>query len=118
MGAACIRLATKKMISAMTNDGTVVTAMNLICVNRGVPAEEEASTVVSDRGEILSPKYAPEMMAPAIHPGSYPCAVPIPTKATPMVAIVVHELPVITEINAQIMHDAKRNISGMMTFIP
>ena len=56
----------------MTNDGTVVTIINLICVKSGVPADEEASTVVSESGDILSPKYAPEMIAPAIHPGSYP----------------------------------------------
>ena len=37
-----------------------------------LPADDEASTVVSDKGETLSPKYAPEIIAPAIQPGSYP----------------------------------------------
>ena len=41
---------------AMTNDGTVVISIYLICVNRGVSAMDDASTVVSDRGDILSPK--------------------------------------------------------------
>ena len=35
-----------------------------------------------------------------------------------MVAIVVQELPVITDINAQIMQQAKRKIFGVMMFIP
>ena len=95
-----------------------VIIMNLMCVNRGVPAEDEARTVVSESGETLSPKYAPDMMAPAIHPGSYPCAVPIPTSATPIVAIVVHELPVITAMRALMIHEANRNTSGNITFIP
>ena len=77
----------------MAIEGTVVISIYLICVKRGVPEEDEASTVVSDRGEILSPKYAPEIMAPADHPGSKPCAVPMPINATPTVAIVVQELP-------------------------
>ena len=42
------------------------------------------------------------MIAPAIHPSSYPCALPIPSRAIPMVAMVVHELPVITDTIAQI----------------
>jgi hypothetical protein len=111
-------LTTRKISNEMMNDGTVVIIIYLICVKRGVSADEDARTVVSDNGDTLSPKYAPEMIAPAIQPGSYPCAVPIPTNATPTVAIVVHELPVITAISALITHVANRNISGMITFIP
>ena len=37
-----------------------------------VPADDEASTVVSESGDTLSPKYAPDIMAPAVQPGSYP----------------------------------------------
>lgn len=69
----------------------------------GVSVTEAANIVVSDNGEILSPKYAPEIMAPAIQPSSNPCALPMPIKAIPMVAIVVQELPVITDTKAQIM---------------
>ena len=79
---------------------------------------EDASTVVSDMGEILSPKYAPEIIAPAVHPTAYPCAVPIPINAMPTVATVVHELPVISDTNAQIMHAINRNSDGVITFIP
>ena len=43
-------------------------------------------------------------MAPAVHPGSNPCASPIPINAIPMVAMVVHELPVITDTMLHIKH--------------
>ena len=48
--------------------GMVVTNMYLICAKRSTPHDDDASTVVSDSGDILSPKYAPEMMAPAVQP--------------------------------------------------
>ncbi|MPN04538.1 hypothetical protein SDC9_151779 [bioreactor metagenome] len=83
-----------------------------MCVNRGVSVTEEASMVVSESGEILSPKYAPEMMAPAIHPSSNPCALPIPISAMPMVAMVVHELPVMTDTSEQMMHVEARKKLG------
>jgi len=57
-------------------------------------------------------------MAPAIHPSSNPCALPIPISAIPMVAMVVHELPVITEISTQMIQvDAKKKL-GCMICIP
>ena len=40
------------------------------------------------------------MIAPATHPVAKPCASPIPIKAIPIVAMVVHELPVITDPSA------------------
>lgn len=48
--------AVRKMINVMVKEGTVVIIMYLICVNNGVPQSEEARTVVSDNGDILSPK--------------------------------------------------------------
>ena len=47
---------TKKMISVMIKVGTVVYIMYRICVNKSVPAIAGARFVVSDRGDILSPK--------------------------------------------------------------
>ena len=37
-------------------DGIVVIIKYLICSNRGVPEEDETITVVSDKGDILSPE--------------------------------------------------------------
>ena len=74
--------------------------------------------VVSLKGDILSPKYAPEITAPAIMPVLIPNAVPIPTNAIPTVADVVQELPVATEITAQIITDAGKNMAGLSTCKP
>ena len=54
---------------------------------------------MSDRGDILSPKYAPEIIAPAINPIGKPSAFPMPNNAIPIVAIVLQELPVAKEYN-------------------
>ena len=52
------------------------------------------------------------MMAPATHPSGKPIARPMPISATPMVAIVVHELPVISDTTAQMRHEATRKNDG------
>lgn len=74
-----------------------------MCLNKGTLTAPEANTVVSDNGDILSPKYAPLIMAPAIQPSSNPWARPMPMRAMPMVAMVVHELPVMTLTMADMM---------------
>ena len=58
---------------------------------------------ISDKGEILSPKYAPETIAPAViaRESSIPVATPI--NATPTVAAVVQELPILIATMAQII---------------
>ena len=52
------------------------------------------------------------MMAPAIHPSGNPIACPMPISATPMVAMVVHDDPVISDTTAQIAHEATRKNDG------
>ena len=86
--------------------------MYLICVNKSVPAIAGARLVVSDSGDILSPKYAPEIIVPATKPSDIPKAFPIPNKAIPTVAIVDHELPEAKDTTAQMIHVATRNILG------
>ena len=46
----------KKMINVMVNVGMVVNIIYLIWVNKSVPAIAGARLVVSERGDILSPK--------------------------------------------------------------
>ena len=53
----------KKMRSDMTKLGIVVYIMYLIWVNKSVPAIAGARFVVSDKGDILSPKYAPDIIS-------------------------------------------------------
>ncbi len=45
-------------------------------------------------------------------------ACPVPISATPIVAIVVHELPVISETPAQMTHEATRKNEGCRIFSP
>ena len=74
--------------------------------------------VVSDSGVILSPKYAPQITAPAAAASERPSTVAIPTKATPSVPAVVHELPVTMPTSAQIAAVATKKMLGFSSLIP
>ena len=89
-----------------------------MCWKIGTPLMEDAMAVVSESGDILSPKYAPDIMAPAVTASEKPWTRPIPRRATPIVAIVVHELPVIRETNAQMTVALTRNSFGEIAFTP
>lgn len=52
------------------------------------------------------------MMGLATHPSEKPIAWPMPMSATPMVAMVVHDDPVISDTTAQIAHEATRKNDG------
>lgn len=58
--------------------GIEVSMRYFMWVNRSTLHDDDARTVVSDRGDTLSPKYAPEMIAPAIQPSLYPITLPMP----------------------------------------
>ena len=49
-----------------THAGMVVYIMFLICSNKSMPTMEAAMPVVSDSGDILSPKNAPDTIAPPV----------------------------------------------------
>src|SRR5690606_24272 len=91
---------------AINRLGTVVQVMCRMWAKRSLPAAAGAILVVSERGEILSPNYAPEITAPAVIAGdmSRPCATPI--KATPRAPATVHELPIASATMAQIRQAA------------
>ena len=78
----------------------------------------EAKLVVSDKGDILSPKYAPEITAPATIGAGKPKAFPIPISAIPTVAVVLHELPIIKETKAVIINVDAKKIAGLSNFKP
>ena len=58
------------------------------------------------------------MMAPAAQASEMPRAWLMPKSATPMVAIVVHELPESTETKAQMMQALTRKNCGDMICTP
>ena len=66
----------------------------------------------------MSPKYAPEIIAPATRPIFIDNRLPIPINATPTVAAVVQELPVASETTAQIIHEVSRKNCGLINSIP
>ena len=86
--------------------------------NRSTLLTDDARTVVSDSGEILSPKYAPEIIAPAVMASGKPSALPIPRSATPTVAMVVQDDPVSTDTSAQSTHAVRRNTLGLIILTP
>lgn len=61
----------------------------------------DARLVESESGDVLSPKIAPEMMAPATKAGLKPIVVPIPKSAIPIVEMMVKALPMDVPIIAQ-----------------
>ncbi|ALF17391.1 hypothetical protein RO08_02100 [Fusobacterium animalis] len=62
---------------------------------------------MSDNGDILSPKNAPETIAPAVIAGFKSKAFDIPISATPSVATVVKLLPIEIPIIAVIKKDER-----------
>ena len=92
--------------------------MYLICWNNLAPDTAGARFVVSLKGESLSPKYAPEIAAPATIPAGRPKAFPIPIKATPIVADVLQLLPVANETTAHKITHAGKKILGFIISNP
>ncbi len=82
------------MISPKIHAGNVVHSMCRIWSNRLERAATGARFVVSEKGDNLSPKYAPVIMAPAAGPFGIPKPSAIPIKAIPMVPTVPQEVPV------------------------
>ena len=92
--------------------------MCLICLNRDAPAIAGARLVVSDSGDILSPKYAPDTIAPAVIAGGNPNAAPTPISATPMEPAVDHEEPVARDTMLHSRQAVTKKILGLMILIP
>ena len=91
-----------KSASAITTAGPDVQIIAPMCsLVVTLPTIEGTRTVVSETGVILSPKYAPEITAPAAIAGSAPTSGASATKATPRVAAVVHELPMASPTSPQ-----------------
>ena len=67
---------------------------------------------MSESGDSLSPKYAPDIIAPATIPKGIFKTLPIPIKAIPTVADVVQLLPVEIDIIAHIIIHAGKKILG------
>ena len=67
----------------------------LICSKRSVFPNAAEIFVVSDSGDILSPKNAPDTIAPAVISNGIPTCLAIIINDTPIVPIEVKDVPVI-----------------------
>ena len=104
-----ISLKSKKNINVISMVGNVVIIMYLIWSNKLDSVTAAARLVVSLSGDILSPKYAPDITAPATIPVSKPKTFPIPINAIPTVAEVDQLLPVAKDVKAHItMQDGRK----------
>jgi hypothetical protein len=110
----------RKITRLIPSAGPEVQTMLRMCCPVVSPPPTSLGTriVVSDSGVILSPKYAPQMTAPAAVASDRPITVDIPTNATPSVPAVVHELPVTIPTIAQIAAVAKKKTPGLSSLIP
>ena len=88
--------------------------MLLICRCRVVPAAAGARLVVSEMGDILSPKDAPHKTMPAVSPDGIPMPAPIPIMASPMVPTVPQEVPMAMEVRLHSRSPTGRNSLGVM----
>ena len=77
-----------------------------------------ARFVVSESGDILSPKYAPDTTAPAVMTVGKPNAVPTPIRATPMDPAVDQDEPVARDTMEQRIQAVTKKILGLITLIP
>ena len=96
----------------------MVQTMALMCWKRSVPATAGARFVVSESGDILSPKYAPEMTTPAVRGAGTPRPSAIPIRAMPTVPDVPHDVPVESDTTEQMSSVAKRKIDGLRMASP
>lgn len=102
----------KKPTKEIKKAGIVVHIIFLMWAKSSEPATAEAKLVESDKGDILSPKIAPDKIAPATKAGSKPIVIPIPKIAIPTVEIVVKPLPIDNPTNEQtIKADGTKNLT-------
>ena len=71
--------------------------------NRSAPVTAVARLSVSDKGDVRSPKKAPETIAPAVISGDMPRLAATPIRPTPIVPITVQELPTAMATRAQMI---------------
>ena len=95
------------IIAVIMSVGIVESIIALTCSNSSLPATAGARLVVSDSGEILSPKYAPEITNPAVIGRGSPSPALIPINATPTVELVVQQHPVAIATTTEIISEAR-----------
>src|SRR5699024_3952906 len=104
----------KNTIKVITAAGNVVQVIDFIWSYKPTPAVAEAKFVVSESGDILSPKIAPLMVAAAVMCNGTPTPAEILIIATPTVPTDPHEVPV-TKENIALIPKADISICSGLT---
>ena len=79
-----------------------------------VPADAGAKFVVSEIGDILSPKNEPEMTIPAVTAGGIPIPLPIPIIAIPIVPIVPQDVPMDIDVKLHKSKPTGKKTAGLI----
>ena len=108
----------QKRPALKTRPGIVSHSMWRMWSKSPSPTIAGATLVVSDSGESLSPKNAPEMTAPATTGSGTPMPPPMAMNARPTVAMDVNELPRTREMKAVTRQAIGRKNVGLMNSRP
>ena len=92
----------------------VLDSIERMWLHRSVSTTAGVRLVVSESGDILSPKNEPDTTAPAVQYSGTPRAWPIPMMARPTVPTVPQEVPVASDTTVARMQVAGRKIRGLM----
>ena len=104
--------------AVMINAGIERNSIARTCSSTSTLDKEDASTVLSDNGDSLSPKYAPDRTAPATSGNGIPSPSPIAIMAIPAVPAVPQDVPVATDMTEQMINVASRKILGCINSRP
>ena len=89
-----------------------------MCDHKSVPAPNGARFVLSEIGDILSPKSAPQTIIPAVTAGLIPKDAPIPINTIPNVLAVPQEVPTAIDMIEQRINPTGKNKAGVIHFNP
>src|SRR6056297_3453939 len=106
------------MTREIAKAGIVSQSICPTCSNNSQSAMAAAILVVSDKGDNLSPKNAPEIIAAAVRGVAKPIAFPTAIKAIPTVAIEVKDVPKVVETIAVIKAAKGTNKPGLKNLSP
>ena len=82
------------------------------------PVSWQASTTELERGDILSPRIAPDTMALTVYMGAAPSPFEIPIKAMPRVEMVPQDVPMSMDVREHMRKVTIRKMLGSMALSP
>src|SRR5699024_7258342 len=105
-------------IAVIVNVGILTGSIPFTCSITGTFVSDAVMTVVSDKGDNLSPTYAPDITAPATNGSGIPKLAPTPIIAIPLVPAAPNDVPVVRAVMANNKNVTTRNTFGLMIANP